>query len=487
MLTHKKWQELIPFYLARTLSDAETAAFEAYMRQNEARCQPEVTEWRIVASAVWREADAYARALPPLSSQVYQRLTYRTTQPASAARYPAPPPATPPPVLPGRRGVAQRTYMLPLSMVAGFTLAMLFGGIVILLVLNFSGWLQPGPLAAPRVALDASATPTVTNTTIPPPPEPTATQTPIPQMILTQARLTQAAQDTMPQRPMGGSLGGAPTSLSFVTNTPVPFLGMETMPQPSATQPIEPSQTPLPSAHAVMTEPRQQQLITPLPPTATIAPPVSLYVTPIDQAAPDNSNLSAPSQPLDATSQLSAQVADGHCTLVNETAQPVNVHSRTTRTSPVVGVLQVGEHKQVRVTSDGWYEVYQVTGGILGWVSGVDITLIGDCSMLWTPTPTQNANQSTGLSSNGSYRADGVSVVEVATSFADVRSAPGITQPVITVLQRGESSTVLAWFEDSSGTNQSWALLRLNNGQEGWVWADSLRVIDPPNVPTRTQ
>ncbi|GEM_PF-736258 len=63
---NNQWEELIPFYVAQTLSRRESAAFEQHLASCDI-CQKSLTEWGAIASAVRAESAAHLRDLPPLS------------------------------------------------------------------------------------------------------------------------------------------------------------------------------------------------------------------------------------------------------------------------------------------------------------------------------------------------------------------------------------------------------------------------------------
>lgn len=70
-----RWKDLIPFYVADTLSDSDKQALEQYLVQCGTPCQEEVDEWRIIASATWHYGNANSSDLPPLSQAVLREVT----------------------------------------------------------------------------------------------------------------------------------------------------------------------------------------------------------------------------------------------------------------------------------------------------------------------------------------------------------------------------------------------------------------------------
>ncbi|MEM6529586.1 MAG: hypothetical protein AAF653_14910, partial [Chloroflexota bacterium] len=63
------WSELIPFYLNGTLEEVERQQFEQALNQNPS-WQQEIEMWRVLADAVYVEANERAKRLPPISEQV---------------------------------------------------------------------------------------------------------------------------------------------------------------------------------------------------------------------------------------------------------------------------------------------------------------------------------------------------------------------------------------------------------------------------------
>ena len=71
---HKKWEELIPFYVTGMLSPAEHQQVEQHLATCES-CQKDVDEWVDIANAVHAFATDHSKELPPLSAEVrYQVL-----------------------------------------------------------------------------------------------------------------------------------------------------------------------------------------------------------------------------------------------------------------------------------------------------------------------------------------------------------------------------------------------------------------------------
>jgi anti-sigma factor RsiW len=79
---HEEWEALIPFYLARTLPQAEVVRLEQHLQQCP-HCRRAVEEWRIIAESVYTDATVQGRQLPPLRLEAVE-----PKRPALNAAYP---------------------------------------------------------------------------------------------------------------------------------------------------------------------------------------------------------------------------------------------------------------------------------------------------------------------------------------------------------------------------------------------------------------
>ncbi|MEL6406075.1 MAG: zf-HC2 domain-containing protein [Chloroflexota bacterium] len=138
-MSHQEWSDKIPFYIAQTLSPDEKRRFEAHLADCEI-CQAELAEWQPIAAAVWREGDEVAQSLPPLSQEVYNRLTYRDREPSS--RFSANPPRprednlASVPERPRTEAIdlpTVRRFRVPATLVAGIVMVILFGSLIVYL------------------------------------------------------------------------------------------------------------------------------------------------------------------------------------------------------------------------------------------------------------------------------------------------------------------------------------------------------------------
>ena len=156
--------ELIPFYVAGTLTATEAAEVDALLARSEAARQA-VTEWRTIAHAVQSEAVQWARQLPPLSPAVLSGLDGTGSEPtqvmSAAPSAPAPDPTRriqvvappdrytegiPAPVRPrvvqmpppARKHTASRMPGL-LTIGAAAAVVLILGGLVLLAALGLGG------------------------------------------------------------------------------------------------------------------------------------------------------------------------------------------------------------------------------------------------------------------------------------------------------------------------------------------------------------
>lgn len=177
---HEQWQDLMPFYLAGTLSRAEAAALESHLAGC-AECQLALNEWRIIAEVVKAEGQMRARALPPLAKSTRESIKQENTaaqngrvlslptqpnQPAVKFRQPA---AT----LKAMKPIRTRQTRFPVTMAAAAVIVFVLGGILIFAMSrppadeNFADEnesIAALPSYTPRIRLTETPTVTITPT-----------------------------------------------------------------------------------------------------------------------------------------------------------------------------------------------------------------------------------------------------------------------------------------------------------------------------------
>ncbi len=213
---NKQWEDLIPFYIAQTLSRAETRSFEQHAATCET-CVQAIDDWRSIASAVRTEAASHMRDLPPLSPHLQALM--RAEQHAGDS-YPALIPLNKP------RVVAAR-FSIPVTLVATITTVLLFGVLLVYLTLRDAP--PDSDQAAPVIVAEKTATPTQAIYTLTP--------------LIT----SRANANTV----LATVIAPSVTPTSFMTNTPsrTPFTRTPTMtmtrvtPVPTDTPPAPPIPT----------------------------------------------------------------------------------------------------------------------------------------------------------------------------------------------------------------------------------------------------
>lgn len=123
-----RFEELLPYYVAQTLSEADRRAVEQYLRESKAARQS-LAEWRAIARAIQAEATSHANQLPPLSP----RLRAAIQQPQSAVSLEATVPVRSLPSLAETQRQV-RGWRLPVTLAAALITMILFGGLVAFMV-----------------------------------------------------------------------------------------------------------------------------------------------------------------------------------------------------------------------------------------------------------------------------------------------------------------------------------------------------------------
>lgn len=328
-MTHQDWQDMLPFYVAQTLSADDKRRFEAHLADCE-RCQDEIAQWEMIAGAVWREADEVAQSLPPLSQEVYNRLSYRDNAPAS--RFSSNPP----------RAVADATQMqgrprksdtqrerrlrLPVTLVAGIALVLFVGGLVAYLNRPVAVTNEPEIVLSPAgetIIIEGDSD---------------AVDGPVPDLGAENLALTPT--DSMPASPPDNEASG--------TEGDEPF--SEAQPETTSTP------TPLPE------------------PTMT--------TTPTLEASPTATEV-------DKSSSRDTGANPNGCIGTNISGEPVPVLANNTGgSSEVYTQLLTGDAAWIYViATDEWYNVFVDNGAIIGFVRSDQLELSGDCAAALSGNP----------------------------------------------------------------------------------------------------
>ncbi|MBC8170205.1 MAG: zf-HC2 domain-containing protein, partial [Anaerolineae bacterium] len=68
-MSHKQWEDLIPFYVAHTLPPDQAAALGQHIATCD-YCQQVLEDWRGIAAATRVAVEDWTHDIPPLSAQV---------------------------------------------------------------------------------------------------------------------------------------------------------------------------------------------------------------------------------------------------------------------------------------------------------------------------------------------------------------------------------------------------------------------------------
>jgi hypothetical protein len=444
---HQEWQDLVPFYVAQSLTAEQVRHFETHLASCK-DCQAEIDEWRMVASAVWRDTDEVARQLPALSQEVYNRLSYRDRAPVS--RYSANPPRPQPPqaaptevhsvapkvmVLPKSRRV-----QLPITMVAGLVVAVIFGGLLMMFALRS----DEGDEVALNLTLVADSTDEAGVQT-----NPEVTSSPTQLAIIPTQDPSQAQITVSPTNNVN----------DFDTNTP----------EPSATNTLPPTQEP--SKPFENTHPMAYESPVPPSPEPTLTPTLD------------------PFAPLGGGPYISITPSLGYCEAFNPSTVGSEVYERADWNSQITGILVPGSAVGViSMSANEWYFLV-LPNQDQGWLPPDMAYLRGSCYAGYDvpfATPTYSPEATNGTT-GAAYEQSSGRIVVINAAYADLQTEPNFTSAIIGVVSRNEQFQVLGY--EGTGTNR-FVNIVLPDGRTAWVWAqivDDYAASDAPPPPTPQQ
>jgi hypothetical protein len=441
---HQEWQDLVPFYVAQSLSAEQVRQFETHLATCK-DCQAEIDDWRMIASAVWRDTDEVARQLPALSQEVYNRLNYRDRAPVS--RYSANPPRPQPPhaeptavhsvapkvlVLPKSRRV-----QLPITMIAGLVVAVIFGGLLMMFALRDD--------EGDEVALNLTL---VADTTDEAGVQAEVTDTPTHLAIIPTQDPSQVQITVSPTNGVN----------DFDTNTP----------EPSATNTLQATNEP--SNLIENTHPMAYS--SPVPPSPT--PDATLTPT-LD-----------PFAPLGGGPYMTITPGLGYCEAFNPSTVGIEVYERADWNSQITGILVPGSSVGViSVSENGWYFLV-LPNQDRGWIPPDMSYLRGSCYAGYDvpfATPTYSP-EATNTTTGTGYEQSSGRIVVINAAYADLQTEPNFTSAIIGVVSRNEQFQVLGY--EGTGSNR-FVNIVLPDGRTAWVWAQIVNdyaASDAPPPPT---
>lgn len=496
-MTHQEWQLLIPFYIADTLPTQQKQQFEHHLRDCDS-CQHEIAEWRSIASAVWANAEDAAQHLPPLSPEVYNRLQYRDKPPVSKHAANPPRPSYAPPsrqkqrvqLQPRRRKQPSRAKQiaLPVTVAAGFIVAVLFGGLIVMLTI---GNLPQDDVSPNEVALGITQEIVVTPETNPvdnveaasidrgdssntvqenPSPMPTQTATLDVRIGLSSQEMTAVAPPTIdariavspqPNIAQQNTLNPLPTHTPFVSQ---------------AASNNQTNQTGMRDNSTSLTNPNPQSGggNNNLPNN----PPIEMGGGSEDVAAMAAPMIEGDGPYITTTPNLQQ---DGYhlCFIFNPTDAPLSLYQHANDMAEVIAFLASGEEYRTLVRSEnGWYQVLiprrDNSSVTITWMPPETAYLRGNCDddLFWVPTPTQAPRVNLTPSPTTIVVRDNLWLI---AEYGEVNAfANPDTSGVLATLPQGFTAQIVA--STGVGANQ-WVRIQLDTGQSAWVQASSVRVV----------
>ncbi|GEM_PF-1872495 len=487
-MTQTPWQDLIPYYVARSLPPAQMQAFEAQLA-HDSHLRQELEDWRRIAAAVWREADAAARHLPPLSPEIYKQLQYRNgAQPVNPTAMPLTPRV--------RQMALGRLNSSPLMFVAGFLVVFLCGGALLLSAIR---QIRPEIITtAVAMATDGLGAPMSPFT-----PTPGPTQCVIPAGSTRPGCVTATPSYT----PTDSTW----TPIPRASSTPIIVRPLPTMTPRSGSLPTITPVRLLPTQPPANLQPTQVVDMTVCTITNSTGQSISTYAY-ADYSAPVISSLGqAPTivltrtqgwveigyavwvpikgmilqGPCDAIPLPSPTNAAYDCTVVNSGSAPLPLSQEPDVQSPIVTSLPAGESTVIVAgTVTGWYEIYY--NGRSGWFPPTTngVTFVGNCSSILEPSPTFVPT----------YTPTPVMTdVPLQSLYSDtMRAVPRQDTVFYTSPDRGSPTLIPVgaatyWFAvgTTSSAGTEWVSVRTGDGQSGWIEKSLVDIVDM-SIPTTT-
>ncbi|MGB1287851.1 MAG: anti-sigma factor family protein [Aggregatilineales bacterium] len=263
-----------------------------------------------------------------------------------------------------------------------------------------------------------------------------------------------------------------------------------TTPDSSETAPPT-NQSPVPTATGIgLVEP--PDTLTPLPPpiftpspvpTQVLSLPATLPPPVIGTPDPSTASLATITTPVPVVTWEGMVLQPDDCSVFNVTqTQSVLIHAQANRSSIVVGRLPVDMAWRTYSQSvEGWYQLVN-PGQWIGWVAPEDVSLQGDCTDLWLPSPTPNITATIPVFSQPVPP----QVYAVITSDStEMRSQPNDTaqSQILMVTERNQEWLIQEYVEYTP--ENLWYLTTLPDGRDAWLFTGDIRIETRDN-PTRT-
>lgn len=425
---HKQWEDLLPFYLNRTLSPNEVYALEQHLARC-AACRQALEEWRMVADAAYHTANDWSKKLPPL------KLPLKTgevvTSPTQQAVYSV-------------KRTTRASYRITMTLAAVLTLFVVGGALIVFFAIKETPEQQASEVAGRGTEVTLTAFP---SEELSPTPEPSATRTPV--VFIT------------------------------ATDEPADTPAWETLIPPTATATIMPTNT---MTYTATLQPTNTVFVQP---TEYMAP--TTVIIPTQQPGMDEPGINVPSVDSENASpdlrSMQTGSVEGDCYAHNASLGSISLYTAPEINAQAVDILMPSEELRiVRLNYlSGWYRVFKrdqylwvhrdvvATRGGCGWLDGTSPT---------DPTapiiPTTSASQTLILTSFNvtpetvtpgtlvvlEWRVENAQRVRIVADLSDIDAdldldflpAEGATSVIIPANSHSQISFVL-WAYDSNPTN----------------------------------
>lgn len=383
---HKRYEDLIPFFITGNLSESDAALVRDHLGQC-AECHAVYAEWREISGGVQRTAASWSSPLPPLAPRVQQAVRNRPANISLKLQ----PTATP------RHGKRP----LPLVfLAASIVVALISGG----LVTSFN--------RATPTAIVVAAAPTETGIT------PFGTATPLPSIPTMAARVTVSTLALASPAPLAGNpeMGGAAAAMGGGDGGSDGGSDDPSLNPPYEATPLRVTETPsaghcnLASASglAVLLYRRNSsgsEVIGVLQPgqygQSTVWDGAGWYqierlgvgivgwarVEELIFLGPcDQLKLRSPTVAITPTQRATETPYPGQCNVASATTDAVPLYKRNAVESGLAGWLLPGQFGVSYLwDSAGWYEVVRSGVGIIGWARSEQLRFVGPCKELPAP------------------------------------------------------------------------------------------------------
>jgi uncharacterized protein YgiM (DUF1202 family) len=415
---HNNWEEMIPFYIAGTLPKPDTSRLENHLATCD-ECRTSLEEWRAIATAVRSDAASQMRDLPPLSANVLNIASQRSSGRSSS-----------PEISPFSARPTTHYRATSVTLIAAVFTVILFGG-VLAFMLRGTQPKQGDVVLLPTQTASVTLTPEITQQMLSATPEPNKT-TPSatreqPQIIVVEPSIT----------PSPSLVFNTPSTLVF--NTPIiPTLSFPTAVAPNIIQPTQ-------------------------NPPNTFEP--LIFAT----GTPENF----------AQTMMLGMGGGPTCTIKAAILNSaVNLYAGPGTNYPAVNTFSGDDELIVLSKSDnGWYQAQYTARNNqwVGWVRQELVYTIGVCDDLPMIAAADYQNDATATAIPPIVDPPAVTIM---SDGINLRGGPGTNYPIVGSAQQGENYHI----EARSGSGSAlWYLVTIPGERSAWVFG-TLVQLSPANA-----